>query len=459
MAATLQEPAVIRQPPARARTISLFTAANIVLSSMVGMGIFTSLGYQVGALPSGFVIMTLWFLGGICALCGGLAYAELAAALPRSGGEYHFLSEIFHPAVGFMAGWISATVGFAAPIAAAAMTFGEYGHHAQPSISSLALSLAIVWICSAVHFSGTRRGSAFQNVFTVLKVLTILAFIVAGLFSHEVQPISFLPAIGDGKLICGSAFAVSLVYVMYAYTGWNASTYIVSEIRDPQRNVLRSVLIATLAVVGLYLGANAIFLHTTPMSDMAQAAAANKPNVASLAAAHIFGQTGGRAMDAFICLSLISHISSMIWIGPRVSVAIGEDMPALHVLAKRTRSGIPRVALVVQLLIVNVIIFTATFESIVVEMGLVLTLCSFLTVLGVIVLRIRRPNLPRPYKTWGYPITPIIFLAVSFWMMIHILRSNPRESLVGLGVALIGLAVYFGFHHTSPTLSKKSAST
>jgi APA family basic amino acid/polyamine antiporter len=237
---------------------------------------------------------------------------------------------------------------------------------------------------------------------------------------------------------------------MYAYTGWNASTYIVSEIRDPQRNVPRSVLIATLSVVGLYLGANAVFLHTTPMTEMAQAAAANKPNVASLAAAHIFGRDGGLVMDAFICLSLISTVSSMIWIGPRVTVAIGEDLPALRLLAKKTRSGIPRVALALQLAIVNVIIFTATFDSIMVAIGLVLTLCSFMTVLGVIVLRRRRPDLPRPYKTWGYPVTPVIFLVVSFWMMIHILRSNPTESMVGLGVSALGLVVYYGFHRETP---------
>ena len=205
-----------------------------------------------------------------------------------------------------------------------------------------------------------RRGSAFQNTFTVLKVVTIVAFIVAGCFLGDSQPISFLPAPGDWTLIRGSAFAISLVYVMYAYSGWNASTYIVNEIRDPQRNVPRSVLIATLAVVGLYVGANAVFLHThADQQRWRKRPRKDRPNVASLAAAHIFGQQRrARHGCVHLSLSLISTVSSMIWIGPRVTVAIGEDMPALHLLARKTRSGIPRVALALQLIIVNVHAFS-----------------------------------------------------------------------------------------------------
>lgn len=430
-------------PSTRVRSISLFTATGIVVSNIIGTGIFTSLGFQVGGLPSGFAIMVLWAVGGICALCGALAYAELAAALPRSGGEYHFLSEIYHPVVGFLAGWISATVGFAAPIALTAMAFGVYGNHAAPWLNPTLLSLLVVWICSAIHFTGLRRGSAFQNTFTILKIVLILAFIVAGIFVPHSEPVTFAPKPSDWSLVLGSSFAVSLVYVMYAYSGWNATTYIVGEIRDAQKNVLRSVLFGTLLVVVLYLGLNAIFLHTTPMSEMAAAAAQHKPNVASLAATQIFGEAGGRTMDALICVSLVSTISSMVWIGPRVTVAMGEDMPGLSLFARKTRSGIPRVALILQVVIVTALLLTATFDAISIAIQLALTLCSFATVLGVIVLRIRRPDLARPYRTWGYPVTPAIFLIVSLWMMFHIFRSNPVESMIGLGTTLAGLALYF----------------
>ncbi len=448
-------PALSPAPPlSRLRTISLFTAICIVIANMVGTAIFTSLGYQVGGLPSGFAIVCLWTVGGLCALAGALCYAELAAALPRSGGEYHFLSEVYHPAVGFLAGWISATVGFAAPIAATAIAFGNYGNYALPFLDPRPLSFLVVWICSAVHFTGLRRGSKFQDIFTVLKFLLIVAFIVAGFFAPHPQPVSFVPKPTDWGLLAGRSFAISLVFVMYAYSGWNASTYIVGEIRDPQRNVPRSVVVGTLLVLGLYVVLNAVFLRTTPMAEMQWAAEHDQPNVAALAAKHIFGEMGGRAMDGLICLGLISTISSMVWIGPRVTATMGEDLPALRFFGKKTRNGIPRVAIVLQLIIATVILCTSKFETIINATQLTLTLCSFFTVLGVIVLRIRRPDLPRPYRTWGYPVTPILFLVITLWMSVRLLQSSPKESLLGLGTTLAGLLVYFAsrsHEHKRPT--------
>ena len=254
---------------------------------MVGTGVFTSLGFQVADLPSAFVILSLWMLGGVVALSGALSYAELAAALPRSGGEYHFLSRIFHPALGFLAGWTSATVGFAAPIALSAMAFGTYAKAFAPGVSPLLLSLALVWGTSAVHFTGLRRGSAFQNWFTFLKVALIVAFIVAGFVVRPAPAVSFLPAQHDWRLMTGSAFAIALVFVMYSYSGWNASTYIVSEIRDPKRNVPRSVFLGTLAVLVLYVALNAAFLRTTPMPAMA-----GQLEVGLIAGRQIFGGRG-----------------------------------------------------------------------------------------------------------------------------------------------------------------------
>lgn len=452
MPATVAKPRAAR-PRGRAPAISLLTATCIVVANMIGTGVFTSLGFQVMGLPSAFAVLLLWIVGGVVALCGALSYAELAAALPRSGGEYHFLSRIYHPALGFLAGWTSATVGFAAPIALTAMVFGTYLDsalppmpaflHFAPESRAFVFSLAVVWINALVHFTGVRRGSAFQDGFTVLKVGLIVAFLAAGFGLANAQPISWVPRAADWRMAGSGAFAVSLVYVMYAYSGWNASTYIVGEIRDPRRNVPRSVLLGTLLVIVLYVGLNAAFLRTTPMAEMAAAAAQHKPNVAALAGAHIFGTAGGRVMNALICIGLVSTISSMTWIGPRVTVAMGEDFRALRFLATQTRNGIPRVALGLQLLIVNVLLFTATFEQVTNYITPALTFFSFLTVLGVFVLRVKEPALPRPYRTWGYPLTPGIFLAVSAWMMFYIVSDKPRESLAGLLTMLAGLAVYF----------------
>ena len=433
------EPAVTRPKLSRRPipTVSLTTATSIVVANMVGTGVFTSLGFQVTDLPSAFVILCLWALGGLVALGGALSYAELAAALPRSGGEYHFLSRIFHPALGFLAGWTSATVGFAAPIALAAIAFGTYAKGLIPGVSPLVLSLVLVWGTSAVHFAGLRRGSVFQNWFTALKVALIVAFTVAGFVVRAAPAVSFLPARHDWHLMTGEAFAISLVYVMYAYSGWNASTYIVNEIRAPERNVPRSLGIGTVAVLALYLALNAAFLRTTPMSAMA-----GKVEVGLIAGQQIFGQAGGQVVAALICLGLISTVSSMIWIGPRVTVAMGEDLPGLALLAIKTRNGTPRVALAVQAVITTVLL-AAKFENVLVYIQLALILFSALTVLGVIVLRIREPDLPRPYRTWGYPVTPVLFLIVSGIMIFYAVQSKPWESLAGLGTIVAGLVIYF----------------
>src|SRR5216110_517868 len=265
-------------------TISPLTATCIVVANMVGTGIFTSLGFQVTGLPTGFSILALWIAGGICALCGALSYAELGAALPRSGGEYNFLSAIYHPSLGFLAGWISATIGFAAPVAIAAIAFGTYFAEVVPGLNPLVLSLAVVTICTLVLLRDLQLGSAFQNGSTILKIALILVIIVAGLCVKSTEPVSFLPTKTDGALILSAPFAVSLYWVMYAYSGWNASTYIVSEVRNPSRTIPLSLGLGTLVVIALYLATNAAFLRTTPASEMI-----GKQQVAVIASGHIFG--------------------------------------------------------------------------------------------------------------------------------------------------------------------------
>jgi APA family basic amino acid/polyamine antiporter len=419
------------------KSISLLTATCIVIANMVGTGIFTSLGFQVGPLPSGFAILFLWFIGGVCAFCGALCYAELAAALPRSGGEYHFLSYIYHPSVGFLSGWLSATVGFAAPIALAAMAFANYFASLMPGYSPVIFSIGIVVLATLVHIRSVVFGGRFQTVATLFKVALIVVFIGLGLFSAHTEPIGFLPKAGDGGLITSAPFATSLIYVMYAYSGWNASTYIVGEVRDPGRNVPLSVAVGTGLVVVLYLALNAVFLHVAPLGELK-----GHLDVGHVAATYIFGEKGARLMAGLICIGLVSSISAMTWIGPRVTMAMGEDCRLMRFLAWKNSQGVPSLAIVVQTLIVITLLLTASFEKVLTYVQFSLTLCSFLTVLGVIVLRQTQPALPRPYKTWGYPVTPVVFLAISGWMLFHILRSNPRESLAGLGTLLLGFVLY-----------------
>jgi len=420
------------------RTVGFFTACGIVIANIIGTGVFTSLGFQVADIHSGFALLMLWIVGGIAALCGALCYGELSAALPRSGGEYHFLSEIYHPALGFMAGFISATVGFAAPIALAAMAFGKYFHGVFNFGSPILLSFVTVWIVALFHFGNLRLGSAFQNVWTLVKLLLIAALIGAGLLIGEKQPITFLPHAADTMAIFSGAFAVALVYVMYSYSGWNASSYIIGEVKNPERNVPRSLLVGTTIVMAAYVLLNAVFLATAPQDEMR-----GQLEVGLIAGKHIFGENGGRIVGAVICLGLISAISSMTWIGPRVTMSMGEDHWLLRFLGRKNAEGVPANAVLVQLLIVNLLLLTRSFELVVIYIQFALLLCSLLTVIGVVVLRMARPEIARPYRVWLYPIPPIVFAAITVWMMVYLLRSKTTESIAGLGTAIAGFLLYF----------------
>ncbi len=387
---------------------------------------------------SGFPLLMLWIVGGIAALCGALCYGELSAALPRSGGEYHFLSEIYHPAIGFMAGFVSATVGFAAPVALAAMAFGRYFQGVFNFGSPVVLSFVLVWVVSLFHFGNLRRGTTFQNVWTIVKLLLIAALIGAGFLVEPKETLSFLPMTGDTKSIFSGAFAVSLVWVMYSYSGWNASSYIVSEVKQPERNVPRSLIAGTLVVTAAYVLLNAVFLATTPESEMR-----GQLEVGLIAGKHIFGENGGRMVGAIICLGLISAVSSMTWIGPRVTMSMGEDHWLLRFLGRRNVYGVPANAVVVQLVIVNLLLLTRSFELIVIYIQFALLLCSLLTVIGVFVLRTTRPHIARPYRIWLYPVPPLLFAIITVWMMIYLLISKPLESVAGLATALVGFLLYF----------------
>ena len=435
--ATITEPRSVKSRTPR-RTIGFVTASSIVIANIIGTGIFTSLGFQLVDIQSGFPLLMLWIIGGIAAFCGALCYGELSAALPRSGGEYHFLSKIYHPALGFMAGFVSATVGFAAPIALAAMAFGKYFVGVFGVGSPMLLSFVVVWAVTVFHLGNLQVGSVFQNLSTLIKLLLIGALITAGLFVQTKQPISFLPAPGDAIAIFGGPFAVALVYVMYSYSGWNAAAYITGEIKKPEKNVPRSLLAGTGLVIVIYVLLNAVFLATTPVQELK-----GQIEVALIAGKHIFGTNGGRAAGAVICLGLVSAISSMTWIGPRVSMSMGEDHWLLRMLGRKNPHGIPTNAIVLQLLIVNMLLLTRSFESVVQYTQFSLLLCSLFAVVGVMVLRATRPEMPRPYRVWAYPLPPIIFSVITLWMMFYLLRWKTIESLAGLATALAGLLLYF----------------
>ncbi|WP_375464034.1 APC family permease [uncultured Methylobacterium sp.] len=417
--------------------VSTLAATALVVADMVGVGVFTSLGFQVTDISSGFTLLLLWFVGGIVALCGAFSYAELAAMFPRSSGEYNFLTRAYGPAVGFMAGWLSATVGFSAPVALAAMAFGQYAKAILPGVPPLPLGLAVLWALSAIRLRGGRHGNTIQVGFTLLKLALIAAFIVAGFARGGGQPISFAPSAFDPAQIFSAGFAVSLVFVMYAYSGWNAATYIVGDLADPRYSLPRALFVGTGLVLVLYVVLNAVFLYTTPLAELA-----GQIDVALISGRHVFGEEGGRLVGVLICAGLIPTIGAMMWIGPSVTVAMGEDVPLLRLFAHRSRTGVPVAAILLQCVVASLLLLTQSFEAVLDFIQFSLTFCSFLTVLGLIRLRITRPDLPRPCRTWGYPVTPLIFLSVTLFMLVHLVAVRPLQSLAGFLLMLVGLLLY-----------------
>src|SRR5882757_6302162 len=427
--------------PGGGSTVSLVVATAIVVADMVGVGVFTSLGFQVKDIPSGFSILLLWTVGGIVALCGVFSYGELGAMFPRSSGEYNFLGRAYHPAFGFVAGWVSATVGFAAPVALAAMAFGEYGKSVLPDAPPLVLAFAVVWLVSIIQLTGLKHSGTFQLIATVLKVVLIVAFLVAGFAIGTPQPVSFAPDVSDLSHIASAPFAISLVFVMYSFSGWNAATYIIGEMRLPERNLPRAMLAGTLIVLVLYVALNAVFLHTAPIDKLA-----GQLDVARISGSYIFGEFGGRIVAAMICIGLVSSISAMMWIGPRVMMTMGEDMPAIRLFARKSGNGAPAYAILFQLAVATLMLFTRSFEAVLDFIQFALLFCSFFAVLGVVKLRVTHPELPRPYRAWGYPVTPLVFLVVTSFMMYHLLTERPLQAALGMLIMMSGLVIYAIFH-------------
>lgn len=425
------------------KTFAHSTVIAVVIANMIGTGVFTSLGFQLLEMRSGFVLLALWVVGGVVALCGAMTYAELGAALPRSGGEYNFLSRIYHPGFGFVSGWISATIGFAAPTALAAMTFAAYATSVLPQPLDdwieKAIAVALIVILTAVHSSSRRQSGGTQWIFTLFKIAVIVVFCAAALWLVDApQSLTFLPIPGDAELLTSGAFAISLIYVSYAYTGWNAATYLSSELDNPQRDLPRILFIGTAVVTVLYVALNYVFLKVASMDAMA-----GKIEIGFIAAEAAFGSTAGKFAGLVLALLLISTVSAMTLAGPRVLQVIGEDFPILKAFSRTTSDGLPYFAIRTQAAIAILFILTSGFESVLVFAGFTLALNSFVTVLGVYVLRQRQPDLPRPYRTFAYPLTPLIYLLLTGWTLSYVLYSRPAEGAFGLALIASGALFYW----------------
>ncbi|NRB45895.1 MAG: amino acid permease [Verrucomicrobiales bacterium] len=417
-------------------------AAAIVIGNMVGIGVFTSLGYQLTDISSNFSILLLWVIGGIYAICGALCYGELVASKPRCGGEYHLLSSIYHPGAGFLAGWISVTVGFAAPIAAACGIFGIYFVESTGIGDETGKIPAVIMLVTvtSVHLLKLKVGGAFQIIMTALKFGLVLLLAVCGIAMGDAGSWDFSPGPYqvEKNIILSSGFAVALFYVNYAFAGWNAATYVAGEIKNPSKNIPRALLIGTVSVLLLYLLINIAFIVSTPKSEMV-----GKEEVGLIAARYIFGQSGGNLIGGLIAFGLISAVSAMTWAGPRVTQMIGQDYGKLRFFAKTNKNKIPVNSVLFQSCIAFVMLLSVDPDQIIIYLEFVLNLSLSAAVAGVIWLRLKRPDLDRPYRCLGYPLTPILFLCMAIYVEWRLIETRPIESLWGLGTVLLGAVFYF----------------
>lgn len=443
--------------------INAKTASAFVIANMIGTGVFTSLGFQLLSTTNSTSIALIWLVGGITALCGAVVYSELGAAIPRSGGEYNFLTEIYHPSLGFLAGWVSLVVGFAAPVALACMALSSYVCRIFPVVDPTWLALGVLTVITLVHFYSINMGAKMQNVLTVGKILIIIVFIIAGLIAPAEGAANFGPGNSfDSSDIFSVGFAVSLIWVYYAYSGWNAAAYIVGDMKNPQRNVPLALLISTAFVVVLYLALNMIFLRTTPVAELT-----GQVEVGLISASHIFGHEGGAIMGMLIALMLASSISSMVYVGPRVGATMGEDYRVFHFLTWRNKHNCPSLAVALQWGISVLMIITGSFKEVTEYTGIVLSFCSMLTVAGVFVHRSRFPDAERPYKTFGYPVTPVIFCLLIICSIVYLIYQDftktyvdhtqvaPWTSIASTATLLVGWLLWFAAQRYNDIYERK----
>jgi APA family basic amino acid/polyamine antiporter len=424
----------------------LYTAISIVIANMIGTGIFTSLGFQVLELESGFALLFLWLLGGISSLIGAMAYAELGTAMPRSGGEYHFLSKTYHPALGFVSGWISFIVGFAAPAAAAATALSAYLMAALDISSGEGLlhagqliSIAVILLLSLLHARSKRAGAGFQNIMTSLKIGVLVLFILIGLFYQGGPSPDFTPHPAALKEIISPAFAIAIFFVSFAYSGWNAAAYIIGEMDRPGRNIPLSLILGTGTVTILYIGITYVFLKVIPLGTMA-----GKIEIGYLFGQEVLGVNAGRIMGGLFSLLLFSTVSSLVITGPRVTQVMGEDYPAIRWVSATSRQDTPARAIYIQAGIAIIYLMSSTFEQMITYIGFTLNLMTLLTVLGMMMNRRRQPSGTLPvYRIRPYPLLPVIFLLINTWILLYGLLYRPVESIAGLITAVLGLGAWF----------------
>jgi APA family basic amino acid/polyamine antiporter len=439
-------------PEGLARGVRLRSATALVVASMIGAGIFTSTGFQAHDLGHPGWILLLWAVGGVLAWCGALCFAELGAMMPQPGAEYVYIRETYGKSIAFMSAFVALVAGFSAPIAVALKSFVRYlGHFVpifvdDPLVAGIVpindlVAIVLVWILVLIHARGLRAGLGFTDLVTALKVVGILALILGAVVSRAGDSTRLLAIAPQYEALSMpdlfGALATSLIFVNFCYLGWNGAAYMAGEMDQPQRDLPRALLLGTALVTALYLALNAVYFYAAGVEGLAGVV-----EVGLVTARALFGAAGVGLVTALLCVSILASASAMTVVGPRVYYAFGNDAPLFAALARvspRTRA--PIVALITQGAVTSLIILSGRVDQILSYAGFTLTLFASLAVSCVIVLRVTRPNAPRPFRAWGYPVTPLIFLTVSAWTLVWAYTDRPEESRLGLATAALGGAL------------------
>jgi APA family basic amino acid/polyamine antiporter len=435
------------------RKLGLFPATNIVVANMIGAGIFTTSGLLMAGLNNPVLLIILWVAGGIIALCGALSYGELGAAMPGAGGEYLFLSKLYSPIFGFLSGWVSFIVGFSAPIAASALGFSEYFTRAVPGLeiwlqnngimgpvlTGKILAVSVILIFTFIHYRGIKYGARIQNALTLLKILLIIILLTAGFssgngdFSNFTAGGTLLPGLAGWKTA-----GLSLMWIMFAYSGWNASTYLGAEIKNPSRNLPGSLIYGTIIVIILYLGLNILYVYGINPDSMKGVI-----SVGGLAMGNLFGKSAEVLFSILIAFALFSSLSAFIIIGPRVYYSMAKDGLFFKSAARiHKKFQVPSNSILLQCLIAVILVLSGTFEQVLTYMGFALGIFPVLAVMGIWKLR---KNNPEALKIKGFPFPQIIYIAAGIMILVLSFLERPVESSIALLTVFIGIPVYFIF--------------
>lgn len=430
------------------RRLGLWSAVAVAVGSTIGSGIFRTPATVAARVEDVTLFMGVWVVGGIVALCGALTYAELAASYPRSGGIYVFIREAFGPLPAFLFGWAELLVirpgAFGAiSITASAYTLRLVGIEPAAPVGGLPLHaeqlLAAVYVAvvAAVNYRGIQRGALLQNVSTAFKVAALLALIVLGFLLGGGVSAAAAPT-GHATPVGLSPALLAMVAILWAYDGWADLAFVGGEVRDPQRNLPRALLIGTAVVVVLYLGANLVYLHLIPIGRMK-----NAELVAADSAQLLLGPAGVVAVSAAVAVSTFGTLNGSMMTAPRIFYALAEDGLFPSIIARvDPKTGAPGAAILLTAFLGMVFVLVRTFAQLADQFVIGIWPFYALAVAAIYVLRHRRPDLPRPYRTWGYPVVPAVFLVASLFLLGNYFVSQPLASAVDVGILLAGIPVF-----------------